>query len=114
MFLLFVIWGTTVDLCEKIEVLEPFGTSNPEPVFLLKDVIITDRKIVKDSYVSVLLKCEQSGVAKNAICVKCVDSLMGSILLNNKGKTLDLLCKIGSQMYLGQKKVSIIIQDISL
>ena len=106
--------GATVDLCDKIEQLEPFGMGNPEPTFVIKDVIITGSKIVKDAHVSVFLKCQNSGVSSNAIAFKCADSLMGSILLNNKGKTLDLLCKIGSQMYLGQKKVSIIIQDINI
>lgn len=86
---------------------------NMEPIFVIKDVIMTGAKIVKDANVSIFLKCSNSGISSNAIAFKCADSLMCSILLNNKGKTLDLLCKIGSQMYLEQKKISIIINDVN-
>lgn len=57
----------TLDLCEEIQQLAPFGMGNPEPRFLLKNVQIVEAQTVGNGGKHLKLKVSADGVILNCI-----------------------------------------------
>lgn len=50
----------TPDLAKQVEMLEPFGLGNPEPVFCVNDFVVADRRIVGNDHLKLKLYHAQS------------------------------------------------------
>ena len=99
------------DLCEKIDLLEPYGAGNPEPIFMFKNVGIAKPQIIGSGHVKCFLT-SGSGASVKAICFNSVDSQIGKVLLNHKGEIFDVAGYIKADNWMGRKDVQIIINDL--
>ena len=98
------------NLLNNIEQLEPFGSSNPEPKFIIKNVSINFAKIIKEKHILFNI-IKDSDNSLKAICFNCVDNELGQNLLNHQSFKFDLACTIKRDIYQGKIKPQIIIYD---
>ena len=100
------------ELCEKINLLEPYGSGNPEPMFMFKNVGISKPQIIGSGHIKCFLT-SVSGASVKAVCFNCVDSEIGKTLLNHKGEVFDVAGYVKTDNWMGRKNVQIVINDIA-
>jgi single-stranded-DNA-specific exonuclease len=66
------------ELTDEIETLSPFGTENPEPVFMAQDIKVVSSKIVGENHRRMMLvqNVQPSGKPVPAICFNAEDNLL--------------------------------------
>ena len=102
-----------LDFFNKVDLLSPFGSGNPEPKFAIKDVKMINGKIVGEKHVkSVLLG--KDGTSIKTIAFNAVDSNLGEYLLTKNNKYFDIAGKLSLNEWKGQSNVEFIIDDISV
>jgi single-stranded-DNA-specific exonuclease len=101
-----------VDFYTDIKKLEPFGTGNPTPTFLLKDLKVIKTKILDNKHVSLILK-SKTGFSIKAISFNSVNSKIGEFLLNYKNY-LNVLGQINENIWNNKKNLQLTIKDIIL
>ncbi|MGA0811616.1 MAG: single-stranded-DNA-specific exonuclease RecJ [Pelagibacteraceae bacterium] len=102
-----------IDFYEKINVLSPFGSGNPEPKFIIKNVRPVNSKIVGEKHIKSIFEGSDSSTFKT-ITFNCVDNELGSYLLKKNIKNFNILGKLSLNEWRGQKNVEFIIDDISV
>ena len=95
-----------IDLVEQISMLEPFGASNPSPVFETDNFILKEKRLMGNDNSHLRLTLEKNGKIFTAIRWS-----MGDISLNC-GDTLDLAYHPQKNEYNGNINVQLIIDDI--
>ena len=102
-----------LEFFNKVDLLSPFGSGNPEPKFAIKDVKMINGKIVGEKHVkSVLLGKDGSSI--KTIAFNAVDSNLGEYLLTKNNKYFDIAGKLSLNEWKGQSNVEFIIDDISV
>ena len=96
-------------LIDEIESLAPFGNSNPEPLFIAKNVEVFSSKIVGKNHRSMLLKQSVGKMPKifNAIHF---NALTNASLKDNFDR---IAFRLRWNRWNGQKKVQIVVEEIS-
>ena len=102
-----------IDFYDKINVLSPFGSGNPEPKFVIKNVRPVNSKLVGEKHIKSVFEGSDSSVFKT-ITFNCVDNELGSYLLKKNIKNFNILGKLSLNEWRGQKNVEFIIDDISV
>ena len=100
------------DFFDDIKRIEPFGTSNPLPTFFLKDLKVIKSSILKEKYISSILK-SKAGLSINTIFFDSLDSKIADHLLNYK-KYFNVIGQINEYFINNKKKLQLIIKDITL
>ena len=101
-----------IDFYTDIKKLEPFGTGNPIPTFLLKDLKIIKSIILKNKHISLILK-SKTGFTIKSISFNSVNNKIGKYLLNYK-KTLNVLGQINENIWNNKKTLQLTIRDVVL
>lgn len=96
----------TVDLVEQISQLEPFGQSNPSPIFALKNLKIKEKRLMGDNKNHLRLKC--IGGSTELTCIRWKD---GDISLV-QGDPLDIAFHPQINEYNGNTSVQLILDDV--
>lgn len=96
----------TVDLVEQISQLEPFGQSNPSPIFVLKNLKIKEKRLMGDNKNHLRLKC--IGGSSELTCIRWKD---GDISLV-QGDPLDIAFHPQINEFNGNTSVQLILDDI--
>ena len=96
----------TVDLVEQISQLEPFGQSNPSPIFALKNLKIKEKRLMGDNKNHLRLKC--IGGSSELTCIRWKD---GDISLV-QGDSLDIAFHPQINEFNGNTSVQLILDDI--
>ncbi len=100
-----------LDLINGIEQLQPFGKGNPEPVFILKDVIIDSIKILKNKHILIFFENDLGSKIKG-ICFNSKKNLLGDYLEKfNQFKFL-FSCTVTVDKFTSEPLPQIIIKDI--
>ncbi len=94
------------ELVNTISQLEPFGASNPKPIFALKNLKIKEKRLMGENKDHLKLTCA-SGTQE----FSCIRWQMGDIALVN-GDTLDLAFYPQINVYNGNTSIQLIIEDI--
>jgi single-stranded-DNA-specific exonuclease len=102
-----------IEFFEKINLLAPFGSGNPEPRFIIKNVKLVNSKIVAEKHIKSVLVGSDSTTLK-AISFNTVETELGSYLLKKNIKSFDIAGKLSLNEWRGQKNVEFIIDDISV
>ncbi len=102
-----------LEFYEKIDLLSPFGSGNPEPKFIINDLKAVNNKIIADKHIKSVL-VGQDGSSFKTIAFNATDSEIGSYLLKNNNKTFNIVGKLSLNEWRGQKNVEFIIDDISV
>jgi len=105
------ILGVTQDLLESFKILEPFGESNPEPRFVIKDVMLTHATVLKNGHVSCTL-VGRSGGRLNAIAFRAVDTQIGMTLLQNQNHYFHVAGTLKLDTWKGNTKIQMYIDDL--
>ena len=105
--------AVNIDFFEKVNLLAPFGSGNPEPRFVIKDVKIVNSKIVADKHIKIIFVGSDSTTLK-AISFNSVETPLGSYLLKKNIKPFDIAGKLSLNEWRGQRNVEFIIDDISV
>jgi single-stranded-DNA-specific exonuclease len=100
------------DFYNDIKKLEPFGTGNPIPIFLFKDLKVIKFKILNKKHISLILK-SKSGFTIKSISFNSVNNEVGKYLMNYK-KTLNVLGQINENIWNNKKTLQLTITDVIL
>jgi single-stranded-DNA-specific exonuclease len=98
------------DFFKDLKKLEPFGTGNPNPTFLIKHLKVIKTKILKNNHLSVILK-SKSGRTINSILFNSTNTNLGKHLQNYK-KTFNVMAKINENIWNNKKALQLYIQDL--
>ena len=101
-----------LDFYTDIKKLEPFGTGNPEPMFLLKGLKVIKTKILNNKHISVILK-SKTGSSIKSISFNSVNNKVGKYLLNYKND-LNILGQINENIWNNKKTLQLTIRDVIL
>lgn len=94
---------------EDILLLEPFGISNPTPIFFMKDVNIASSKSLKGGK-HIKFTLEKDGVGFDAIMFNADYEVFNY----NAGEKLDIMFNLDINEYNGYKSVQLIIREIRI
>ena len=102
-----------LEFYDKVNILSPFGSGNPEPKFYIKNLIPVNSKIVGGKHIkSVLVGSEGSSI--KTIAFNAVDNELGAYLLKKNNNTFNIAGKLSLNEWRGEKNVEFIIDDISV
>ena len=105
--------AVNINFFDKINLLAPFGSGNPEPRFKIKNVKLVNSRIIASKHIKIVLIGSDSTTLK-AICFNSVETDLGSYLLKKNSKPFDIVGKLSLNEWRGQKNVEFIIDDISV
>ena len=105
--------AVNIEFFEKVNLLAPFGSGNPEPRFVIKNVKIVNSKIVADKHIKIVLIGSDSTTLKG-ISFNSVETPLGAHLLKKNIKPFDIVGKLSLNEWRGQRNVEFIIDDISV
>ena len=97
-------------LFNEINGLNPYGTGNPEPIFLFEKLKIIKTKIFSKKHVSNILK-STNGYSINSIAFNCLDNNIGEYLLNYK-KEISVIGSLKENFWNNKKNTQLVIKDI--
>ena len=97
---------------DEIKKLEPFGTGNPVPTFLFKDLKIIKSKILNNKHISSIFK-SRTGFSIKSISFNSVNNKVGEYLMNYKN-TLNVLGHINENIWNNKKTLQLTIRDLIL
>ena len=102
-----------IDFFNKVNVLAPFGSGNPEPKFIIEDLKTVNSKIVGEKHIkSVLVGLD--GTSFKTIAFNAVENDLGGYLLKKNNKSFNIAGKLSLNEWKGQSNVEFIIDDISV
>ena len=101
-----------IDFYADIKKLEPFGTANPSPTFLIKDLKIIKATMLKNKHILLILK-SKIGFSIKSISFNTANSQIGNHLLNYKNN-LNVLGQINENIWNNKKTLQLTIKDIIL
>ena len=97
---------------DELNLLEPYGSLNTKPLFLIENLKIIKSSILKNKFIYCLVS-SSSGKKINAISFSLIDSEISKILLNYKNK-VNIIAEINLNLWNGRKSLQLNIQDIIL
>ena len=101
------------DFFNKIEILSPFGSGNPEPKFIIEDLKTINGKIVGEKHIKSIL-IGRDGTSIKSIAFNAIDKNFGEYLLKKNNKLFNIAGKLSLNDWRGQSNVEFIIDDISV
>ena len=97
---------------DDIKKIQPFGSGNPVPTFLFKDLKIIKTTIFNDKHISSIFK-SKIGFSINSISFNSVNSKIGEYLLNYK-KDLNVLGQINENIWNNKNSLQLTVRDLIL
>ena len=101
-----------IDFYNDLKKLEPFGTGNPKPTFLLKNLKVIKTTVLDNKHISLILK-SKTGFSIKSISFNSVNNKVGEYLLNYK-KNLKVLGQIKENNWNNKKTLQLTIRDVIL
>lgn len=103
--------GITDELMDSLALLEPFGESNPNPVFLVKNLFVKRTMLLKNGHINCVLE-SLNGTVLNAIAFRCVGTPVGDFLLSSLNRPMHAVGTLKRENWRGRKRVQIHLSDI--
>ena len=101
-----------LEFYDKVDILSPFGSGNPEPKFIVENLKSVNNRIVGEKHIkSVLIGPEGTNI--KTIAFNAVDNELGAYLLRKNNK-FNIAGKLSLNEWRGEKNVEFIIDDISV
>ncbi len=104
--------AANTDLCNDLERLKPFGTGNPEPVILIRNIYIKKPYIIGSGHI----KCELTTLTKErlpAIAFKIADTEIGKEILSLHQSCYDVVGNLRFNHWNNTTSLQFIITDIT-
>lgn len=106
-------------LAKEVAMLEPYGSGNNKPKFLIKDLSIiksdiigSDKKHVRSIFGSKNIAGWQNNLV--GVAFGAMENNLGQALLNNKAKTVNVIGQLNINSWMGNESAQVIIEDILL
>lgn len=99
------------DLCNELERLKPFGTGNPEPTLLIRNIFFKKACIIGQGHI----KCELTSLTKErlpAIAFKIADTEIGREILSNRQDCYDVVGNLRFNRWNNSTSLQFMIIDI--
>ncbi|MDC3308505.1 single-stranded-DNA-specific exonuclease RecJ [Candidatus Pelagibacter sp.] len=100
------------DFYDDIKKLEPFGTGNSLPTFMLKNLSISKPIVLNNKHISTILK-SRTGFSINAISFNSINTKIGEHLMNNKN-SINVIGQINENIWNNKKTLQLTIRDLIL
>jgi single-stranded-DNA-specific exonuclease len=100
------------DFYNDIKKLEPFGTGNPVPTFLLRGLRIIKPMVLNNKHVSLILK-SKTGFLIKSISFNSINTNVGKHLMSYKNST-NVIGQISENIWNNKKKLQLTIRDLVL
>ncbi len=105
--------AVNLDFYKKISLLQPFGSGNPEPRFMIENLNTINGKVVGDKHIKSILIGKDGSTIKS-IAFNATDNDLGAYLLKKNKKSFNIAGKLSLNNWRGQSNVEFIIDDISV
>ncbi|MDA8757531.1 single-stranded-DNA-specific exonuclease RecJ [Candidatus Pelagibacter bacterium] len=105
--------AVNIDFYNKVALLSPFGSGNPEPKFIIENMKTINGKIVGEKHIKSVL-IGKDGTTIKSIAFNAVDNDLGGYLIKKNNKTFNIAGKLSLNEWKGQSNVEFIIDDISV
>ena len=105
--------AVNLDFYNKIELLSPFGSGNPEPKFVIEDLKTINGKVVGEKHIKSIL-LSKSGLTIKSIAFNAVEKDLSGYLIKKNNKSFNIAGKLSLNQWRGQSNVEFIIDDISV
>ena len=105
--------AVNLEFYNKVAILSPFGSGNPEPKFIIENVKTINGAIVGEKHVKSVLIGNDGSTIK-CIAFNAVENNIGAYLLKKNNKSFNIAGKLSLNEWKGQSNVEFIIDDISV
>ncbi len=105
--------AVNLEFFNKVSLLSPFGSGNPEPKFVIEGVKTINGKIVGEKHIKSIL-AGKDGSSIKTVAFNAVDSNLGEYLIKKNNKLFNIAGKLSLNEWKGQSNVEFIIDDISV
>ena len=105
--------AVNLEFYNKVALLSPFGSGNPEPKFIIEDMKTISGKIVGEKHVKSIL-IGKDGTTIKSIAFNAIDNDLSAYLIKKNNKTFNIAGKLSLNEWKGQSNVEFIIDDISV
>ena len=105
--------AVNIEFYNKVNLLSPFGSGNPEPKFIIENLKTINGKIVAEKHVKSVLIGEDGSTIKS-IAFNAVENGLEGYLLKKNNKTFNIAGKLSLNEWKGESNVEFIIDDISV
>ena len=102
-----------LDFYQKIYLLAPFGSGNPEPKFAIESLKVVNSKIINEKHIKSIL-IDKAGLSISTIAFNSVDKEIAAYLLKKSNKLFNIAGKLSLNEWRGKSNVEFIIDDISV
>ena len=100
------------DFYNDIKKLEPFGTGNSVPTFMLRDLKIIKPKVLNNKHVSAILK-SKTGFSIKSISFNSINTKVGEYLMSYKNN-INVIGQINRNIWNNKKTLQLTIRDVIL
>ncbi len=97
---------------DEINKISPFGTGNPNPLFLFKEIKVISYRILENKHISCILK-SKTGISINSISFDSLHTQIGEHLLKDK-KYFNVIGYINENFWNNKKTLQLVIKDLIL
>ena len=105
--------AVNIEFYNKVALLSPFGSGNPEPKFIIEDLKTINGKIVADRHIKSVLIGKDGSTIKS-IAFNALENGLGAYLVKKNNKSFNIAGKLSLNEWKGQSNVEFIIDDISV
>ena len=105
--------AVNIEFYNKVNLLSPFGSGNPEPKFIIENLKTIKGKIVGEKHVKSVLIGEDGSTIKS-IAFNAVENGLDAYLLKKNNKIFNIAGKLSLNESKGESNVEFIIDDISV
>ncbi len=105
--------AVNLEFFNKVALLSPFGSGNPEPKFIIENLKTVNGKIVGEKHIKSILVGED-GSTIESITFNAVGSHLEAYLLKKNHRIFNIAGKLSLNEWRGQSNVEFIIDDISV
>ena len=105
--------AVNLEFFNKVYLLSPFGSGNPEPKFVIENMKTINGKVVGEKHIKSILAGKDGSCIKT-IAFNAVDSDLCEYLLKKNNKIFNIAGKLSLNEWKGQSNVEFIIDDISV
>ena len=105
--------AVNTEFYDKVALLSPFGSGNPEPRFIIEDLKTLNGKIVADRHIKSVL-IGKDGSTFKSIAFNALENGLGAYLIKKNNKSFNIAGKLSLNEWRGQSNVEFIIDDISV
>ncbi len=102
-----------LEFYNKVNILAPFGSGNPEPKFVIENLKTVNHKVLKEKHIKSILVGEDGSSIKT-IAFNSLDNEIGAYLLKKDNKLFNIAGKLSLNEWRGESNVEFIIDDISV